>query len=1165
MEGFYRNKFYLKNLVEEYFPLFICIQEHWMANHEASDAFQHAFQEYNFHVTSADMFMEPEDVIFQSGPIWHGSAIGWLKNVDRFISTIPIVSERFCGISYKNYETKTKILSYSVYLPTSGQDDDFLEVLSLLHYDISQNMSEDCVLILGIDSNCSKKSSKRRFLEMEKFLKDLSLKSILLTTEPTFHHNNGTSESQIDNIYNFVPNNSQVKICLQKHICQQHEPSNLSSHDVIIGEIFFPRGNESKSESSFSDTYTDFPRKRIKWDKGNILCYQEQTSKVLEDAFATFHQPENIPILSEIFSKTLVKCAEMNFEPVKTNKKCQPFFSKELRKAHNNHKINFRKWRKAGRPNNKEDPTKIALAVSRKHIQNTTRHEKSEKIRKLSEELMITHSSDISEVCSKLKHMRGDNKKIPNIPYIETLCGTFSGDNVLEGFRANTELLCNENILTEQNDFYKMCQVDNEIIFEITKSENIIPQMKLSDLYDILFKRLKLNKACDIFHLTVEHLRYAGEQTLLLLLKLINKIINNVNYLSSTELNTSLATIVHKGKQKSLYHHKSFRLVRVSPLTGRIFDEFVRPQFLQQTRPLNNPNQYGYTEGINYLLGALQRHEVEMFCVDNKRTLFTCTLDGVSAFDVVDRVIQVRELYCSAGERGDYWQATASEYKNTKTKIKYKGKLSSDLSETLGCRQGNLKSGDHYKFYVSPTLETLDSSRLGVWMGPINCPVSCVADDVLVMSDSQNKLQSLLDLAGQCGQMYKIQYGASKTKITVTGSASDQKYYEDVKPWTMDGEQVEVVEDNEHLGQIISGTRQVEKNVDDRIGKGRKSLYSLLGPAFAYKCLLSPPVKLHLYRTFIRPIILSGLASFAIRPNQIEPLAVFTRKVIKSVLQVNKTASTSGIHFLCGELPIEGWLHRNTYSLFYSLWSNPDTRIHDIVKYLLQSVCDNSRTWSQHLKNLSHMYGIDDPSQCLSRDPPSRSQFKEYIETKITSFHENELRTSAKNSSSLKYFNVSLLGLRGRPHPILCNVTHSVEVMKMRVHVKFLIGNYFTYQMKSQQSGGSPQCRLCLSGNEEDYIHLLVQCYSLKTIRDTFLSDLSLLCKKTRNNIELNEFIFCDKTMTQFIIDPSSFNLINRIHMDDPCLPEAFKLCRNYCFLIDKNRRKILNQQAQPN
>ena len=72
---------------------------------------------------------------------------------------------------------------------------------------------------------------------------------------------------------------------------------------------------------------------------------------------------------------------------------------------------------------------------------------------------METHSKDISKVCSKLKQIRGDASKNLDIPFIETLCGKFEGVNVLEGFCANTEQLCNVNTEGEQiNDFYKMCE-----------------------------------------------------------------------------------------------------------------------------------------------------------------------------------------------------------------------------------------------------------------------------------------------------------------------------------------------------------------------------------------------------------------------------------------------------------------------------------------------------------------------------------------------------------------------------------------------------------------------------------------------------------------------------------------------------------------------------------
>ena len=118
----------------------------------------------------------------------------------------------------------------------------------------------------------------------------------------------------------------------------------------------------------------------------------------------------------------------------------------------------------------------------------------------------------------------------------------------------------------------------------------------------------------------------------------------------------------------------------------------------------------------------------------------------------------------------------------------------------------------YFKIYTNPALETLDSANLGVIFGPLNSGVplnlgvSCCADDYYLMTDSQSKLQNLLNIAENVGDMYRVKYGTSKTKITISGPAADQNYYAGVCPWTMDGQKVSVTENNEHLGQIVSGT-----------------------------------------------------------------------------------------------------------------------------------------------------------------------------------------------------------------------------------------------------------------------------------------------------------------------------------------------------------------------
>ena len=85
--------------------------------------------------------------------------------------------------------------AYTAYLPTLGKDDEFLEILYLLSFDIQNNIEENSCLLIGLDSNQSEKSSRRRTEAMRKFCDLFSFKTILQSAEPTFHHNNETSVS----------------------------------------------------------------------------------------------------------------------------------------------------------------------------------------------------------------------------------------------------------------------------------------------------------------------------------------------------------------------------------------------------------------------------------------------------------------------------------------------------------------------------------------------------------------------------------------------------------------------------------------------------------------------------------------------------------------------------------------------------------------------------------------------------------------------------------------------------------------------------------------------------------------------------------------------------------------------------------------------------------
>ena len=170
---------------------------------------------------------------------------------------------------------------------------------------------------------------------------------------------------------------------------------------------------------------------------------------------------------------------------------------------------------------------------------------------------------------------------------------------------------------------------------------------------------------------------------------------------------------------------------------------------------------------------------------------------------------------------------------------------------------------------------------------------------------------------------------------------------------------------------------------------------------------------------------------------------------------------------------------------------------------------------------------------------------------------------AAKNSR-MKYLHVSLSGLRGRHHPALANIVTTTQVQKSRIHLKMLAGDYFTYEVKSRQSGGSPHCRCCSTtpSSSESLVHILARCGAYSEIKERIAGEFKNACFISKSKIDFDKIYNDDELFCQFVLDPASFNLKARIHMNDPILDQMFRISRDYCFAVNATRMKMLKTES---
>jgi hypothetical protein len=167
----------------------------------------------------------------------------------------------------------------------------------------------------------------------------------------------------------------------------------------------------------------------------------------------------------------------------------------------------------------------------------------------------------------------------------------------LEGFAADAEHLgrTNEGSSSFDQGFYKLCKLDNIYIFDFSGADQVkIPPMDMSQLEHILVSKMKPGKACDIYSLTVEYLRYSGSEAKKYILAFINRVLSDIYFLTCPQIKLGLGTAIHKGKNKPTEKANSYRRIAVTPILGAIIDYYIDPKAEAIFHPVQSPDHIRY-------------------------------------------------------------------------------------------------------------------------------------------------------------------------------------------------------------------------------------------------------------------------------------------------------------------------------------------------------------------------------------------------------------------------------------------------------------------------------------------------------------------------------------------------------------------------------------------
>ncbi len=261
--------------------------------------------------------------------------------------------------------------------------------------------------------------------------------------------------------------------------------------------------------------------------------------------------------------------------------------------------------------------------------------------------------------------------------------------------------------------------------------------------------------------------------------------------------------------------------------------------------------------------------------------------------------------------------------------MKWEGQSSAEFTCQQGVRQGGILSKDMYKIYVNELLNRLSIAGHGGKIGEINCAAPTCADDVTIISDSPEVLQSLINTAVDYSKMERYLLQPTKSvvlQIDNTSKVKKNKQINDKCSWTMDNDNMPIVESAMHMGILRSAATE-ETTVEYNISKARRTIYSLMASGLHGENGLDAETSIHLLQTYVLPILVYGLEVILPKVKLVEKLEVLHRKFLKQILSLPTTVANPAVYIISGAIPMEGTIHKRALALYGNICRLPEDSI----------------------------------------------------------------------------------------------------------------------------------------------------------------------------------------------------------------------------------------------
>lgn len=341
-------------------------------------------------------------------------------------------------------------------------------------------------------------------------------------------------------------------------------------------------------------------------------------------------------------------------------------------------------------------------------------------------------------------------------------------DTVLRKWKSEySNLLINNGDPEFDEQFYRQCIVDKDVLeFNMSKEDylsNIVLNrtIEMSELIKVLSK-VKSGKAMGIDKIPNEVLKVDGLRALLLELF-------NLFFVKHIIPSLWLKSIIKPIPKSSNYDPRiplNYRGISLLSTVSKVYTAILNNRIMSyvEAQGLIYDEQNGFREGRSCQDHIFSLTSIIRNRMNNNMDTYAAFIDLRKAFDFVNRDLLLYKLL-KYNIDGNMYFAIKQLYSNTKSCVQLNQFRTEWFETTSGVRQGDTLSPTLFTLFLNDVIGEINDLKCGVNIGDFQITCLAYADDIVLLSETEEGLQKLLTHFHKWCCKWRLSINAQKSQI----------------------------------------------------------------------------------------------------------------------------------------------------------------------------------------------------------------------------------------------------------------------------------------------------------------------------------------------------------------------------------------------------------------